>query len=98
MSQKTSSINTNITELIFYVADLSPEQKEATGIGDSTANYVAVHCYNNELSFFRWFFKPDRERALYLNSDSWFELQLIKHLPWTDIVNYFINAKERKND
>lgn len=99
MPQKNPFNSTRITELIIYIADLSPEQRGTTEIGDSMlANYVAVYYYNNELQFVRWFFKPDREHALYLNSDSWFELQLIKHLPWTDIVNYFIDAKERKND
>lgn len=98
MPHKNPFNSTRITELIIYIADLSPEERIATGIKDTKANYIAVYSYNNELRFVRWFFKPDRVRALYLNTDSWFELQLIKHLPWTDIVNYFIDAKERKND
>lgn len=98
MSQKGSFNSTRITELIIYIADLSPEQRIATGIKDTKANYIAVYSYNNELKFVRWFFKPEHGRALYLNTDSWFELQLIKHLSWTDIVNYFIDAKEHKND
>lgn len=98
MSQQDSSSNTDFIEMIFYVADLSAEQRQATGIKNDQVNYVAVYHYKNEIKSVMWFFRPDKDRALYLNSNSWLELQLIAHLPWKDILKYFVDAKEHKND
>lgn len=112
MSQQDSLTYKGYTHLFFDFSDASEEVKAATDIAHTNCNYAFVTCSSSKYSNLTgkvkqvtnfWISKPSISKhqikfVLECDADDWLQYHLIRDLPWIDILKYFVNAKERKND
>ena len=87
---------TSLATLLFDITDLPAEQRTADLHRGWDVNYISVGYNTYRDAWVKNYFPEapifeDETHVLFLNHEDYLQFLMISHLPWADIVTYFIH-------